>query len=232
MTSLLPHPRYERKFVSNSLTLSEIVALVRRHPAAFRETYPARWVNNLYLDTPDFRNYQDHVNGVAHRTKTRIRWYGDWSGHVPAPTLENKLKRGAVSGKVSHGLPPFALNGSVSRAEFEAAFDRANLPELARAALRHLNPSLLNRYQRRYFESADHRFRLTVDTDLQFSAAQPANGAGPAFCSPAAVVVIELKYGLAEATGAACVTDLLPFRLARCSKYVLGINRLAARSSS
>jgi hypothetical protein len=229
MNQLPPNPRYERKFVTDALTVHDVLALVRQHPAAFRATYPARSVNNLYLDTPEFRDYQDHINGVAHRTKTRIRWYGDWCARTAAPTLEHKLKRGFVSGKVSHSLPPIAINGSVSRAELAAAFDRADLPELARAALRYLQPSLLNRYQRHYFESADHRFRLTVDSDLQFAAAGPANGTGVAFCAPAPMVVIELKYGLAEATAAARVTGLLPFRLARCSKYILGINRLAAR---
>jgi hypothetical protein len=52
---------------------------------------------------------------------------------------------------------------------------------------------------------------------------------GVCFCPPTALVVVELKYGLAEAECAAPVTNALPFRLARCSKYILGINALAAR---
>jgi hypothetical protein len=116
----------------------------------------------------------------------------------------------------------------VSRPDLEAAFDSANLPALARFALHHLQPSLLNRYQRHYFQSADGRFRLTVDSDLQFAAARQAQGMGVSFCPPAAPVVIELKFGLAEAEYAAPATNALPFRLARCSKYVLGVARLAA----
>ena len=76
MTTLPPNLRYERKFIADRLALAEVLALVKRHPAAFREAYPARNVNNLYLDSPDLRDYRDHVNGIAHRTKTRIRWYG------------------------------------------------------------------------------------------------------------------------------------------------------------
>src|SRR5664279_765599 len=131
-------------------------------------------VNNLYLDSLEFRDYHDHVNGVAHRSKTRLRWYGAWSGRIATPSLEHKLKCGLVSGKVSHRLPPLSMNGHVSRPDLEAAFDGANLPELARLALHHLQPSLLNRYQRQYFQSADGRFRLTVDSDLQFAAARQA----------------------------------------------------------
>ena len=229
MTSLPSNPRYERKFVTDRLALSEVLAFVRRHPAGFRETYPARSVNNLYLDSPEFRDYHDHINGVAHRTKTRLRWYGAWSGRIATPTLEHKVKCGLVSGKRSHRLPPLSMNGHVSRSDLEAAFDSANLPELARFALHHLQPSLLNRYQRHYFQSADGRFRLTVDSGLQFAAARPIQSPGVSFCPPAALVVIELKFGLAQAEYAAPVTNALPFRLARCSKYVLGINTLAAR---
>jgi hypothetical protein len=228
MTTLPPNPRYERKFVVEGRTLSEVLALVRRHPAAFRETYPARTVNNLYLDSPEYRDYHHHVNGVSHRTKTRVRWYGSWSGRIGALTLECKLKCGLVSGKVSHKLPVLTMNGHVSRPDLEAAFDGANLPPLTRSVLRHLQPALLNRYRRHYFESADRRFRLTVDSDLQFAPARQVQGAGVSFGPPATTVVVELKYGLAAAEDTAPVTNALPFRLARCSKYVLGITTLAA----
>jgi hypothetical protein len=228
MSTLPSNPRYERKFVTDGLALSEVLALVRRHPAAFRETYPARNVNNLYLDSPEFRDYHDHVNGVARRTKTRVRWYGAWAGRIDTPTLEHKLKQGYVSGKAAHRLPPLSMNGHVSRPDLEAAFDGANLPALTRLALHHLQPSLLNRYQRHYFQSADGRFRLTVDSGLQFAAARQVQSTGVSFCPPAALVVIELKFGLAQAEYAAPVTNALPFRLARCSKYVLGITSLAA----
>jgi hypothetical protein len=66
---------------------------------------------------------------------------------------------------------------------------------------------------------------LTVDSGLQFAAARQVQGI---FCPPATPVVVKLKYGLAEAEYAAPVTNALPFRLARCSKYVLGITSLAA----
>jgi hypothetical protein len=227
MTTLPPNPRYERKFIADRLALAEVLALVRRHPAAFRETYPARSLNTLYLDSPDLRDYRDHVNGIAHRAKTRIRWYGAWSGRIDTPTLERKLKHGQVSGKLSHRLPPLSMNGHVWKSDLAAAFDCASLPALTRSALHHLQPSLLNRYQRHYFQSGDGRFRLTVDSGLQFAAARQAQGMGVSFGPPIAPIVIELKYGLAEAEAAPQVTNTLPFRLARYSKYVLGINRLA-----
>jgi hypothetical protein len=44
----------------------------------------------------------------------------------------------------------------------------------------------------------------------------------------AASVIIELKFDPLHAGRAASVTNALPYRLARCSKYVLGIERLFA----
>jgi hypothetical protein len=227
MTMSLENLRYERKFVTDRLSVPEVLAIVRRHPAAFREVYPARRVNNLYLDSHDLRDFYDHVNGVSHRKKTRIRWYGTPVGSISAPALELKLKRGLVNGKVSHRLPAIPVNGHVSRADLEAGLDRANLPGLTRSALRHLQPSLVNSYWRHYFLSADRRFRLTVDSNLQFAAACQAAGDGASHAHSARTVVVELKFNLDAADGADYITNALPLRLARCSKYVLGISSLA-----
>jgi hypothetical protein len=228
MITALENPRYERKFVTDTLTVSEVLAMVRRHPAAFREVFPARRVNNLYLDSHDLRDYYDHINGVSHRKKTRVRWYGTPSGAIGAPTLEHKIKRGLVGGKVSHRLPPVPVNGHVARADLEAALDRAHLPGFTRLSLRHLQPALANSYWRRYFLSADRRFRLTVDFNLEFALARQADADGLGPRLTARTVVVELKFSLDEADGADYITNALPLRLARCSKYVLGISSLAA----
>jgi len=228
MNSTLPNPRYERKFTTQTLHVPEVLALVGRHPALFREIYPPRMVNNLYLDSPDLRDYQDHVSGVPHRMKTRIRWYGSWSGAALAATLEWKLKSGLVSGKATQPLPPLSMNGSVSLPGLKAALAAATLPPRRRFALDQQQPSLLNRYHRHYFLSADRRFRLTVDSGLQFAAAPPAATLGAPFHPPTSLVVIELKYDLDAADRAEAITNRLPLRLARCSKYLLGIDSLKA----
>lgn len=219
--------RYERKFIARGVSLAEVLALVRRHPALFREVYPPRAINNLYLDSPGLKDYHDHVSGTANRLKTRIRWYGLLHGHILRPTLEQKLKRGQVSGKLSQSLPPLHINGGLPRKTLDAALDGAGLPGRWRAGLRQLEPALVNRYQRRYYESADRRFRLTVDSDLEFLAPNRSGGTTwqPVIGRPHGVI-IELKYAPEHAEAAAAVTNHLPFRVARCSKYVLGIEQL------
>lgn len=226
-TSPPPEPRYERKFVIHNGRLPEVLELVRRHPALFREVYPPRAVNNIYLDTPTLQDYRAHVNGTAERLKTRIRWYGPLQGEAATPALEQKLKHGLVGCKLMHPLPPLHVNGGIVRSALETVLDRAALPDLLRSQLRHREPSLVNRYQRRYFLSADRRFRLTVDSDLEFHA--PADDAGRHLCRPGSRdhdIVLELKFAPANAPFADAVANALPCRLTRCSKYVLGIERL------
>src|SRR5689334_289002 len=107
----LPNPRYERKFIAEGFTLPEALALVRCHRAAFREAFPPRLVNNIYLDSPARSAYYEHINGVTSRVKHRVRWYGALEGQILKPVLERKFKSGSVSGKDSHALGPFQLNG-------------------------------------------------------------------------------------------------------------------------
>jgi hypothetical protein len=226
METALPHLRYEKKFVAEGFTPAEILARVGRHPCAFREVYPPRVVNNVYLDSASRRDYYDHINGTANRTKTRVRWYGPEFESAERPTLERKLRKGMVSGKAGHALPRLSLNGGCFRTLLRRNFETADLPPALRFALQHVEPALLNRYRRHYFLSRDGRFRLTVDSELQYAGVKP-DGRPTSFLGPtSAVVIIELKFGPELAEKACLVTNTFPFRVSRFSKYVAGIQTI------
>jgi hypothetical protein len=220
--------RYERKFVVQEGHSAEILALVRHHPALFREIYHQRAINNLYLDTPGRAHYQDHVHGLANRLKVRIRWYGPLHGHVERPVLERKIKAGSVATKASNLLASFTLNGTFPLQTITHALQSSELDPQMRHGLGYLDPSLVNRYQRRYFLSADSHFRLTMDTGLECYGLSRTTG--HLFPIPGAYpsVILELKFDAQHATTAAQVTNAFPFRLTRCSKYVLGMDALHA----
>jgi len=226
MTTSLPNLRYEKKFVAHGFTLAEIMAGVRRHSFSFREVYPPRTVNNIYFDSPARRDYQDHIDGVANRTKTRVRWYGQSQDVAERPRLERKLKRGSVSGKEAYDLAPLRLSQGCRPSLFEAAFDGSAFKPMLRSTLRHLAPILYNSYQRHYFQSHDARFRLTLDSQLRFSSV-PHNRC-PASCSFHTVpkVIIELKFAPEFAEHASLITNAIPFRMTRFSKYVVGIESI------
>lgn len=218
--------RYERKFVLRGLPLANVLALVRRHPWLFREVYPPRFVNNIYLDSPERADYHDHVSGVPNRSKTRVRWYGAALGHVPGPVLERKFKLGTVSGKLGNSLPAFSLNGEGVCRPVRDSLRAAALPAPVRAWLGHREPVLFNRYRRHYFLSGDGRFRLTVDSDLQVGSGSSNHGPHTHSVNPP-VIIIELKFATTAGHDAERVTNCLPFRLVRCSKYIMGMEQLA-----
>lgn len=218
--------RFERKFVPLEVDPAEAGALIRQHPAGFREVYPPRAINNLYLDTPDRRHYFAHVNGAASRTKVRIRWYGPLPiRHGPA-ALEFKYKRGLVGTKDGFRLSDFSAgNGSglcvpaVSYLHLDP-----ELPAVAREALAGHVAVLGNRYQRRYFLSADGRFRLTLDWGLEFYDARRADCWKWPMREGLPPVIFELKFDNQGALDASVVANFFPFRLRRCSKYILGVD--------
>ncbi|HOB97222.1 MAG TPA: VTC domain-containing protein [Verrucomicrobiota bacterium] len=222
----LANARFERKFLPSGLSVAETIALVRRHPALFREPYPERVVNNVYFDTPDLRHFHDHVGGTARRFKVRIRWYGDFGGAIAQPRLEFKLRRGTVSGKEGYPFPPFELNGHFPRGVLEAAWHGDALPEQARLRLHGVQAVLGNRYRRRYFCTADGAVRLTVDWGLEFIDLRGVRASLRPLSGQDHGVIVEVKYADACAADAAAVTACFPFRLVRCSKYVLGVQRL------
>lgn len=220
--------RFEQKFLPERMTIHEMVALLRMHPALFREVYPERMVHNLYLDSPDLRCYRDHVNGATQRVKVRLRWYGADPVQTSQANLELKIKQGLVSRKVAYPFGALHLNGDTSNPLRQAASVAKSLPAFNRLQLKQLDPSLLNSYHRRYFCSRDGKYRVTLDWDLRFTRPGCAEPPEPGRPGPFAMpdLILELKFRPEDADGAEAITNELPFRLTRCSKYILGIERL------
>ena len=215
--------RYERKFVILDLGVAETLAVIRLHPAFFREIYHARYVNNIYFDTPSLAYYQDNVRGVPNRVKCRIRWYGAPLGPIARPTLELKRKRALLGFKEFHPLRPFGLDDSF---DGPAVFEKSDLPEPLRCDLASLRPVLMNRYLRRYFLSRDGSYRLTLDSEIGFRPPTHGPGRTPSWVGRDGQVVVELKFGVGKEDGAARIATRFPFRLTRSSKYVVGVDAL------
>lgn len=217
--------RFEQKFMVAGLTIHEVEAFINLHPALFLEIYHPRFVNNLYLDSPSLNNYFSHVNGQKDRAKVRIRWYGSLFGLVDEPVLELKIKRGSFGRKESFPLAPFKMGKQLQFDSIRELFARSAIPEALRLDLNFLEASLLNRYRRKYFRSADRKYRLTVDSEMVF---YQMSGASNSFLGePIGFVdtILELKYGLQEAGEVERVTNRFPFRMTKNSKYVNGIER-------
>jgi SPX domain protein involved in polyphosphate accumulation len=218
--------RYERKFSIRAFDRRQLETLVKTNPALFRECYSPRYVNNIYLDTPNKACYLENLSGIASRTKVRIRWYGDLPGHIERPVLEFKIKNGLAGRKISYPLAPFRLDRRFNLETLRTVWLNSDLPGSIYTVLRTLEPALLNRYQRSYFESADQLFRITIDDQLSFWRIDAFSNAFLHHFVDREHHVIELKYGIDEEAQAHTISRHFPFRITRCSKYTTGISRI------
>jgi len=217
--------RFERKFFVADLTKREILDLIRLHPAMFAEIYHERFVNNIYFDSRTFESYFAAVDGLAHRMKRRIRWYGDLLGRIDKPVLELKIKDGFVNRKEDHRLAPFALDENYTFGATVDVFKKSELPTKLKEEMIGLQPSLVNRYRRRYFISANRQYRVTVDTDLEYYRIKPHDNTFLDRWIDRDNVIVELKYANAEDRNADLISRRFPFRVTKSSKYCMGIER-------
>lgn len=219
--------RFERKFLVEKSSDWELRGWVHRHWALFRQQHESRWINNIYLDTPEFSHYRENTEGIGERLKVRLRWYGE-ADRINAAALELKSKNGNAVHKESRPLEQVPPIGDA--AWYGPAFSRwlGPQPGAWQPALDGVQPVLVNRYRREYFISADGLFRLTLDTDLHYFpvAGQPSAGKPRAYSQRG--TILELKYALDQDDAAHHLTSCFPFRLTRSSKYVMGVNRLFA----
>jgi hypothetical protein len=218
--------RYERKFFVSELIEPEIDLMVKLHPASFSEIYHERFINNIYLDSFDMKNYFENVDGLKDRVKVRIRWYGHLFGFIDKPVLELKIKKGLVGRKESFPLVPFSVDENLQRNTIVDVFNRSEIPEILKLDLNWLEASLLNRYRRKYFQSADRKYRITIDSEMEFYQIRAYNNAFLHKSVDLKSMVVELKYTTENDQYVEQIANYFPVRISRSSKYVNGIERV------
>ncbi len=215
--------RYEYKMTAESHQLSDVLALLRRHPALFYRHYPSRVVNNIYFDTPGLTSYFNHTSGSANREKIRIRWYGKPEKVISYPVLERKIKYGLVGEKKSEKLSPLSLdNNRPWPIPAKALTDKVQFADSIHWRLRALIPIVALRYERNYFLSTDQKFRVTVDSNLEYFGLTN-DGRAINRSVMHAPVIIELKYFPQYAEEASDISNKLPFRISCFSKYLYSV---------
>ena len=218
--------RYERKAVAYGMSTHEIESIVKSHPAIFIERHFPRYINNIYLDTYSMSNYFDNVNGLSRRLKVRIRWYGDLFGFIKSPILEFKIKRGLLGRKICFPLSSFFLDSKYSLEKQQEIFMESDIPDVFAEYLKSLRFTLLNRYYRKYFESSDHRFRITIDSGLEYYRLESSNNSFNEKKVGYQSCILELKYPIENEDFSESFFNYFPFRLTKSSKYAVGIENL------
>ena len=221
--TVLKSARFERKFVVENKDLGFVEHLVKFNPGAFRSIHKKRRVNNVYFDSPNMNNYYDNHFGKSERVKIRIRWYGDTFKDIKKPILEYKLKFGAAGKKQSYPLSSFNVESMQSKNDWTRLFEESNLPEKVINDLKSSIPTLLNTYERKYFQSFDSDFRFTTDFNMKFYNIKSNNNRFIEKTDEKNTIVLELKYDMENDKKVKKISAALPFRLGKFSKYVRGI---------
>jgi hypothetical protein len=224
MSARITTPRYEIKIPLPASILADLRMTIRLHPAHWRVTYPPRQVNNLYFDTPDYRNLGASLEGQGERVKVRLRWYGPHVSRPGAAQLEVKRKAGSVGWKEIYAVDGTFDLRAASWPALRRALKGAVEPRARLWLERSGEPALINHYQRAYYATPDDTVRLTLDTALR-AYDQPRSFAvnldAPAVT--AANVVLELKAGREDVARLTRILGRFGPRVDRFSKYVQGM---------
>ena len=205
--------RFERKYRVDDKSVATIKQLLRFHPASFRELFPDRQVNNIYFDTPGLATFHQNINGSNERKKFRVRWYGEDIREVENPQFEIKIKHNELGTKETSPILPFSLH------ELDALAREVNRTSQQAIGLR---PILLNSYLRSYLISRDGRYRLTIDRQMAYHSLL----SGPKFRKYVIrddAIILEIKYEEEHDDRVTFITQHMPFRQAKHSKYVNGV---------
>lgn len=218
--------RYERKFFIENTDISTIESIVKSNIGFFKEIHKARWINNVYFDFIEFDNFMDNVVGSMYRKKYRIRWYGDMLSNISNPTLELKTKRGLLGDKKSYPLESLCLEIGLDSSIFQNVIKNSKLDSFVKFQLEEQVPVMLNRYRRKYYESFDKRFRITLDSDQSFHRIHRFKNQFLERKQDVNNIILEIKYDERHDLDAAKITNCFPFRLTKSSKYSKGIEYL------
>lgn len=218
--------RYERKFYINDFTFQEVEAVVKRHHHCFSEVFEPRQINNIYFDFYNLQNFHDNVEGLHIRKKHRVRWYGETFKDIKKPVLEIKMKNGLLGSKDNYPVNVFKLDKDFCPKTVDGIFDTPAIPGLLGQELKTLKPMLLNSYKRKYFLSADKNYRITIDSCLKYHKILNRNNSFIHRCHVDRSIILELKYEADMDEGVDDITNKLPFRVTKSSKYVEGIEKL------
>jgi len=215
--------RYERKFFISDLRSAEVEATVKLHPAMFKENYPERYVNNIYFDNIDYKNYFDNQMGIFRRYKIRMRWYGEVRDVIENPILEVKFKFNYLGTKLSYMLNSLDIGNGIKSEIIKQNLKQSQIPHPLLVELCNCDIKLLNRYKRKYFQTCDGAFRITIDTKMEYyKLNQNINNLLDKVID-LNNVILELKYDKAYDDIAGNITSHFPFRMTRSSKYMSGV---------
>ena len=138
------------------------------------------------------------------------------------PNLELKIKSGNVGTKKIFKLKDSNLYELNNYLKLNNYFKKSNsLPDDIKLYLKSLYPVLINSYTRRYYESSNKIFRLTIDKSLKYS--QLFNFSCSKRMKKEDFLIMEVKYQ-SDLNMNNFLNYFFPFNITKNSKYIFSLN--------
>lgn len=167
--------RFERKYPGHISKIFNYYSFANFN--YFTKSYPIRKVNSIYFDK-NFLFAEQNLDGVADKTKIRLRWYQKASD----PQLEFKIKKGFLNRKEIikfNNLENFNIDNLVKK----------SLEIIKKKFCFNFSPISYVSYEREYFEHSFYKdLRLTIDKKISYSSFNYYN------ITQRDNIVMELKY--------------------------------------
>ena len=221
---LSANARYEVKLLVQEGNFSDVLLWLHADAGA-HPSYPPRFVNSIYLDTPDLRHAQDNLWAVTPRTKVRVRWYEDQATlSTSAAVIESKRR---VDRYVEKRQWPCSFSGRIAELSQKTVVRGAT--ECLKAhreatLLADVSTSTVHvRYLRHYYQ-LPNAIRVTLDRELVFRNVASGLSVKRAPLSSVKRSVLELKGAPAAARAISACVASLPLTTTRHSKYLVGLS--------
>lgn len=167
--------------------------------------------NNIYLDTPDFVFFSQHIRGIPGRCKVRFRTYlntGKTFLEIKKKTSGNRTVKWRIVNRLT------AENNCDSEA-------MGFLDQYLQGEELSLQPVISNEFRRITFVDKEMNERMTLDFDLTYR----CNGSG--LFDLAGIAIIELKKNsFPSRSNTATILKNIPVRPTGFSKYCIGVSAL------
>ncbi len=126
--------------------------------------------------------------------------------------------------KTSIPMSPFTLLNNTDIRDIIKSLD--HFRDVVLIDFKSLIPTLLNRYSRKYYQSYDKNFRITIDDNQDFYSIGVKNNLFFEKYRDENSVILELKYDRDFDKRANNITSYFPFRVSKNSKYVNGLDKI------
>lgn len=128
----------------------------------FTRHFQDREISSLYIDTIDYNNAKDNINGISRRKKIRLRWYNNDTSEI---FIEEKNKNNFTVWKNIESFN-FKLNKQNLLKKFSCLSTFKNNNFLKNNNYKFI---LRTNYKRSYWLSSNNKIRATIDNNLKTS---------------------------------------------------------------